>query len=281
MSEQDLAGRVIAITGATAGIGRVTAVELARRGAKLLLLNRNADKTQPLLEELEAVSGAGSAKFIQLDLASLASVRRAAEEVLTLDEPLHVLINNAGIAALRGVTEDGFELAFGTNHLGHFLLTSLLLDRLKQSAPSRVVTVASRAHKRTQGIDFDALQQPSRTYSAFPEYAVSKLANVLFSAELARRTRGTGVTTYSLHPGVVASDIWRRIPGLFRPVVKLFMISNEEGARTSLHCATAQELEDESGLYYDECRPRRTSRAGSDEALAGELWERSEEWTRG
>ncbi len=279
MSEQDLSDRVIAITGATAGIGRVTALELARRGAKLLLLNRNAEKTQPLLDEIEAITGADRARFVQLDLASLDSVRHAAREILAVDEPLHVLINNAGIAALRGATEDGFELAFGTNHLGHFLLTSLLLDRLKQSAPSRVVTVASRAHKRVKGIDFDAVRQPSRNYTAFPEYAVSKLANVLFSAELARHTRDTGVTTYALHPGVVASDIWRRVPGVFRPIVKLFMISNEEGAQTTLHCATAPEIEKESGLFYDECRPKRTSRAGSDEELAQELWQRSEVWT--
>lgn len=280
MSDRDLNGRTLAITGATAGIGRVTALELARRGAKLLLLNRSADRTAAVLSGIEDAVGANRARFIALDLASLDSVRDAANQVLALDEPLHGLINNAGIASIRGATKEGFELAFGTNHLGHFLLTSLLLERLTASAPSRVVTVASRAHTRTRGIDFDALKRSTKTYTGYPEYAVSKLANVLFSAELGRRTRGTGVTTYSLHPGVVASEIWRRIPGLFQPIVKMFMISNEDGAKTTLHCATAPELESETGLYYDECRPHRTSRAGRDDALAAELWKRSEAWTR-
>ncbi|MEZ4219466.1 MAG: SDR family oxidoreductase [Polyangiaceae bacterium] len=273
--------KVVAITGASSGIGRVTALELARAGARVLLLNRSRERTQPVLDAIAAEVGEGRAEMVPLDLGSLDSVREAARTLLARDEPLHVLINNAGLAGQRGETKDGFELAFGTNHLGHFLLTQLLLERLKQSAPARVVTVASRAHLRVKGIDFDAVRGRTRSVSGYPEYSVSKLANVLFSAELGRRMAGTGVRSYSLHPGVVASDIWRRIPGFARPLVKLFMISNEEGARTSLYCATAPELADQTSHYYDECKEQKPSRAARDEALARELWERSEGWTQG
>jgi retinol dehydrogenase 12 len=271
-------GRVCVVTGSSAGIGRVTAVELARRGATVILANRNEEKTAPVLEEIARQAGAGRAEFVKLDLASLASVREAAERILGRGGPLHVLVNNAGIAGIRGQTEDGFELAFGTNHLGHFLLTQLLREKLVASAPSRVVTVASKAHFRARGIDLDSVRGPTRSATGWVEYGVSKLANVLFSAELGRQLAGTRVTTYSLHPGVVASELWRAVPGIFRPVLKLFMISNEQGAQTTLHCATAPELAAETGLYYDECRARNPSRVARDVELQQELWRRSEEW---
>jgi NAD(P)-dependent dehydrogenase (short-subunit alcohol dehydrogenase family) len=266
------------ITGASSGIGRVTALELARQGAQVVLANRNEAKTKPLLDEIAAIAGAQPARFVTLDLASLASVRAAAAQLLADRDPIHVLVNNAGVAGIRGETTEGFELAFGTNHLGHFLLTELLRQRLIASAPARVVTVASRAHFRAARLDLDAARGRTRTTTGFPEYCESKLANVLFSAELARRLQGTGVTTYSLHPGVVASDLWRPVPRLFQPIIKLFMVSNEEGARTQLHCATAPELASETGLYYDSCRARNPSRLGADAELAQELWRRSEEW---
>jgi NAD(P)-dependent dehydrogenase (short-subunit alcohol dehydrogenase family) len=266
-------GKVCVITGASSGIGRVTAVELVRRGARVVLANRSREKTEPLLAELGE-----SAEFVELDLASLASVRQAAASLLERDRPIHVLINNAGVAGIRGQTADGFELAFGTNHLGHFLLTELLRERLVASAPARIVNVASKAHFRASGLDLESVRGPTRTATGFPEYCASKLANVLFSAELGRRLAGTGVTTYSLHPGVVASDLWRPVPRLFQPLIKLFMISNEDGARTQIHCATAPELANETGLYYDECRARKPSRWGSDDALAAELWQKSEAW---
>ena len=192
--------------------------------------------------------------------------------------PLHLLVNNAGLAGTRGITASGFELAFGVNHMGHFLLTQLLLERLRASAPARIVTVASRAHTRTDGVDWDALRRPTRTRTAIHEYAVSKLANVWFSAELARRLEGSGVTTYALHPGVVASDVWRSVPWPFRSLIKLRMLSTDEGAKTSLYCATAPECAGESGLYYDKCRVRTPSALGHDSALAQELWRRSEAW---
>jgi len=169
---------------------------------------------------------------------------------------------------------------FGVNHLGHFALTNALLGRLTASAPSRVVTVSSDAHYSAPGIDFEALRRPARGITGMREYAVSKLGNVLFSAELARRTAGTGVTTYALHPGVVASDIWRRVPWPVRPLVTRRLLSVTEGARTSLYCATsdAPEVAQASGQFYDRCAPRAASAVATPE-LARVLWERSEKWT--
>ena len=277
MSERDQEGRVHIITGANTGIGRATAEALVRRGARVVLANRSEEKTRPVLDALAREGAADRVDFVQLDLADLASVRRAGAE-LAARGPIHVLVNNAGLAGARGVTADGFETTFGVNHLGHFLLTHLLLDTLRASAPARIVNVSSHSHYRARTIDFDALRRPTASYTGIPEYEVSKLANVLFTAELARRLEGTGVTAYAVHPGVIASDIWKRIPAPFRWLAKRFMKSNEEGARTSLHCATAPELAGESGLYYAESRPKRPSKVAQDAVLAAELWRRSEEW---
>lgn len=232
-----------------------------------------------MIDELRA-EGNEDVHYLPLDLGDLASVRACAKRFLETGHPLHVLINNAGLAGQPGLTKDGFEQTFGVNHLGHFLLTELLLERLKESAPSRIVNVASRAHLRCRGIDFDALTKPTRTFTGLREYGVSKLANVLHAKELARRLEGTGVTTYAVHPGVVASDVWRAIPWPFREIAKAFMRTNEEGAATSVYCATAPELANASGRYYADCRESRVNPLADDEALAKELWRRSEEWTR-
>ncbi len=274
----DISGRVALVTGANTGIGLVTARELARRGAHVFLACRSASRAQAALNAIRAASGNQKVEALALDLGDFASVRQCANAFLARGLPLHLLVNNAGLAGSRGFTASGFELAFGVNHMGHFLLTQLLLERLKASAPARIVTVASRAHTRTDGIDWNALRQPTRTRTAIHEYAVSKLANVWFSAELGRRLAGSGVTTYALHPGVVASDVWRSVPWPFRSLIKLRMISTEEGAKTSLYCATAPQCAGESGLYYDKCRVRPASSLGQDTALARELWQRSEAW---
>ena len=273
-----LSGHVALVTGANTGIGLVTARELARRGAHVFIACRSAARAQPALDAIRAASGNPQVEALALDLGDFASVRQCASTFLALGLPLHLLVNNAGLAGSRGFTASGFELAFGVNHMGHFLLTQLLLERLRASAPARIVTVASRAHTRTDGIDWDALRQPTRTRTAIHEYAVSKLANVWFSAELGRRMAGSGVTTYALHPGVVASDVWRSVPWPFRSLIKLRMISTEEGAKTSLYCATAPECAGETGLYYDKCRVRPASTLGQDSTLAQELWRRSEAW---
>ena len=276
-----LQGQVALITGANTGIGRVTASALARLGARVFIATRSADKTQPVLDEIR--SAGGHAEWLALDLGELASVRACAAAFLAKNLPLHLLVNNAGLASARGLTASGFELAFGTNHVGPFLLTQLLTDKLRQSVSDaagtvRVVTVASRMHTRVKGIDWAVLRQSTPTRLGLPEYGVSKLANVLFSAELGRRLAGTGVHSYALHPGVVASDLWRSLGWPLRPLVKAFMLTPEQGAATTLHCATSAAVAGQTGLYYDKCQPTRTSRAGADVALAAELWRRSEEW---
>jgi retinol dehydrogenase-12 len=275
----DLQGRTFVVTGANSGIGRTATQALAARGARVLMLCRSVDKSVPVVEAIKAATGNGAVELIPVDLADLASVRDCARGLLARDLPIHGLINNAGLAGLRGVTKQGFEVGFGTNHLGHFLLTTLLLDRLKASAPARVVTVSSEAHYRPKRWEWEPLQQPTKTRTAFHEYGVSKLANVLFTRELARRTEGTGITTYALHPGVVATDVWRRIPRPISTIAKLFMRSSEDGAKTTLYCATAPELATVSGRYYDNERERTPGKLALDDGLARELWEKSEQWT--
>ena len=268
------------MTGANTGIGRVTALELAQQGAHVFAACRSAERAQSVLDEIRSVPGSGAVEFLQLDLSDLESVRLCAKAFLARDLPLHLLINNAGLAGARGMTKQGFELAFGVNHLGHFLLTQLLLDRIKASAPARIVTVASKAHYRAAGIDWEAVRARTQTAAGLREYCVSKLANVLFSAELGRRLAGSGVSSYSLHPGVVGTDVWRSVPWLFRSIVKLVMLSPERGAQTTLHCATSPGLAAETGLYYDECRTKTPSKVARDTNLATELWHRSEDWLR-
>jgi retinol dehydrogenase 12 len=277
-TDKPLDGRIALITGANTGIGRVTARELARRGARVFVATRSEDRARGVLDDIRTAGGEG--RWLALDLGDLDSVRRCAQAFLALDAPLHLLINNAGLAAQRGLTRSGFELAFGTNHVGHFLLTQLLTERLRQSAPARVVTVASRAHYRAKGIDWEAVRRPTAHRFALPEYCVSKLANVLFSAELARRLAGSGVSTYALHPGVVASDIWRPFPRPLRWLVTRRMLTTEQGALTTLHCATADAVSNETGLYYDDCRARTPSALARDAGLALDLWRRSEQWVQ-
>lgn len=276
----DLSGKTYVITGANTGIGKITARELARRGAHVIFACRSADKTLPVIDEIKRETGNQQLEFVALDLSDLASVRRCAEELLARNIPIHGLINNAGLAGSRGTTKDGFELTFGTNHLGHYLFTRLLLDRIKQSGPARIINVASASHYQARKIDWGALREKTKSRTGLPEYAVSKLSNVLFTKELARRLEGTGVTTYALHPGVVATDVWRRVPGPVRWVMKKFMVTPEQGAQTSIRCATAPELAGETGRYYDrDGREKRPSKLADDAALARELWTKSAEWT--
>ena len=274
MTARDLEGRVVAITGANIGIGRAVAASLAARGARLRLLCRSLDKALPVVDELRAHGD--DIVAIACDLGQLSSVRIAAAELLARDEPLHILINNAGIGGQRGATADGFELHFGVNHLGHFLLTTLLLDRLRASAPARIVHVASGSHYKARGIDWTVLRQATASISGMPEYSVSKLANVLFTAELARRLDGSGVTTYAVNPGRVASNIWQRIPYPIRALFKLTMKSTEQGAYSTTRAATDL---DGTGCYYDmRAIEQPPSVPARDAALAAELWTRSAAW---
>jgi retinol dehydrogenase 12 len=264
------------ITGANTGIGLATARALARTdGARLYLACRSREKGEAAVAAIKEETSAKDVFLLDrdLDLASLDSVRSCAAAFLALDEPLHVLINNAGIGGGRGTTRDGFESHFGINHLGHFALTLALLERM--DAGSRIVNVSSDAHYNAKGIDWDALRRPTPGITGMGAYAVSKLCNVLFTQELARRFPST--RSYALHPGVVASDIWRRVPWPIRPLIKMRMIPNDRGALTSVYCATSPEVAGQTGLFYDKCEVRAPSPVATPE-LGRDLWERSQGW---
>lgn len=279
----DLAGKNFIITGANSGIGKVTATELARRGARVILACRSLERARPVVDAIKQDTGNDAVEVVELDLGDPASVRRCAEELLARDLPIHGLVNNAGITAgarsQREVTKEGFEPSFATNHLGHYLLTRLLLDRIRQTPGARIVNVSSHSHYMARKLDWDALRKRSGI-TGLREYAVSKLANVLFTKELARRLEGSGVTVYALNPGQVATNIWHRLPRPVRWWMERGMLTPEQGAFSTLHCATAPELADKTGLYYDEKgREKHPSRLAQDPELARTLWTKSAEWT--
>jgi retinol dehydrogenase-12 len=274
----DLAGRTALITGGNTGIGRATAMELARRGARVYVASRSQPKGEEAAAAIKSATGNNSVEVLPLDLADLASVRTCAARFIDLGQPLHILINNAGFSGRRGITRDGFELAFGVNYLGHFALTHALLACLEASAPARVVSLAGGAHRSAKGIDFDAVRRPTRSLLGQREYAVSKLCMVLFSQELARRETDRGVAAYAVHPGVVASDIWRGLPPPVRKLVTMRMSPPEQGARTSVYCATSPDVADDSGGYFEDCGKREPSKVATED-LGRALWERSEVWT--
>jgi retinol dehydrogenase-12 len=276
----DLANKLFIVTGATTGIGKITARELARGGARVLLACRSEAKTQAVIAELQREVPGAKLEYIHLDLSDLASVRTCAEAIVARGEPIHGLINNAGMAGAKGLTKDGFELTFGTNHLGPYLFTRMLLDRIKQAGHARIVNVASASHYQAKAIDWDAQRKPTRSATGLSEYAVSKLANVLFAKELARKLLGSDVTTYALHPGVVATDVWRKVPAPIRWLMKKFMITPEDGAVASLRCATEPALASQTGRYYDVGgKEKEPSKLANDAALAHTLWTKSAEWT--
>jgi retinol dehydrogenase 12 len=275
---RDLEGRTFLVTGANSGIGQVTAGVLAGRGADVFVACRSREIAEATEAALRAQADGTTVSIhaLAIDLADLDSVRAAAAAFVAHRRPLHGLVNNAGVAATKLVTRQHLEMSFGVNHLGHFLLTRLLEGPLRAGAPARVVNVASEAHRQAAGIDFAALRAPGRSMTGVPEYAVSKLCNILFTRELARRWAGSGVTTYAVHPGVVATRIWRRVPQPLRWLGTRFMLSPEEGARASIRCATAPELGTTSGRYYIREREADPSRIAQDDALASRLWEESE-----
>ncbi len=274
----ELAGKNFIVTGGNSGIGMVAARDLAQRGGRVIIASRSADKTMPVIDDIKRATGNDRVEFAKLDLSDLDSVRACSEALLAKGITFDVLINNAGFASglrgARGLTKQGFELTFGTNHLGHYLLTRQLLDRIT----GRVVNVASGSHYQTRTWDWERLRKPTASFAGLGDYAVSKLANVLFTAELAKRWSGK---TYSLHPGTVATNVWRGQPRPMQWVMKkaLRMITPEEGAVAMLKCATDPALANETGQYYNQRGERRTpSKLARDEDLARELWVRSAEW---
>jgi len=264
------------ITGTNTGIGRATAEALAAEGGRVILAARSHEKTMPVVHELRARFPNTEVEFLLIDLADLHSVQTAATTVMGSGRPLDVLINNAGLAGAEGTTTDGFDKTVGTNHVGPFALTEMLLPLLTAAPQGRIVNVSSEAHRSAKGIPFDTLRTPGDRRDSFRMYGVSKLANVLYAKELARRLAGTHVTTYALHPGVVKSDIWRALPSWIGGIIKLFMITNEKGAQTSVYCATASELSTVSGRYYDKSREKEPAPPANDEALARELYDWSD-----
>jgi NAD(P)-dependent dehydrogenase (short-subunit alcohol dehydrogenase family) len=279
----DIRDRVCIVTGGNAGLGRATATELARRGAQVFLAGRSRERNESAVAEIKVATGNPRVDWLALDLASLESVHACADSFLAKGLPLHILINNAGRSGCGGLTDDGFELVFGTNHIGHFLLTIRLINRMLESAPGRIVNVTSLSHRKLKSVDWSIANRPTPTTFTWPHptYPVSKLANILFTKELARRLAGTGITTYAAHPGVVATDIWRVVPPRLQPVLKLLkpmMATSEQGARTQIRCAVAPELAKETGLFYSNEELRTPSALGQDAALAAELWRLSEGW---
>lgn len=277
----DMNGRTCMITGATSGIGRETAMALARMGATLVLVCRDARRGEETAAEIAARTGNRKASVMLADLASQGAIRKLAADYLASGRPLHVLINNAGLVELkRTLTVDGLEETFAVNHLAYFLLANLLLERLRQSAPARIVNVASDAH-RFGRLDLDDLQS-AKSYRAMRVYGGSKLANILFTVELARRIEGTGVTANCLHPGAVATRLGHNNGTFARVVTRLlapFFRSSESGAATSVYLASSPAVEGVSGKYFVDCRERRPSAAARDRATAERLWRLSAELT--
>src|SRR5512140_3630369 len=268
-------GKICLITGGTNGIGQNTAQVLAKMGATVVIVGRNAPKTAQVVEEIRAASGNKNVDSLLADLSSQQDVRRLADEFKSRYPHLHVLLNNAGgTFTSRQLSVDGIEMTFALNHLAYFLLTNLLLNTLKASAPARIVNVSSHTHERTR-IHFDDLESRS-AYNGRQVYAHSKLAIVLFTYELARRLEGTGVTANTLTPGVVATNFPKnsgRLIGLAVHLLRFALLSPEEGAQTSIYLATSPEVEGVSGKYFAKCKAVPSSPASYDTAAAQRLWQ--------
>ena len=266
-------GKTVVITGASTGIGRAAALELSRLGARMVLVCRDRAKGSAAADAIRAAGG--RAELVLADLSVQADIRRAAAELLALAPRIDVLINNAGaIFQTRTLCADGHELTFATNHLSYFLLTNLLLGRLKESAPARIVNVASVAHRRAKAIDFDDLRA-EQGYDGWERYGMSKLANILFTRELARRLTGTAVTANSVHPGVVATGFGANSTGLLRLLVKAarpFLLTPEEGADTVVYLASSPEASAWTGKYFAKRAESKLTKAAQDDAAARRLW---------
>ncbi|KAG5677012.1 hypothetical protein PVAND_006800 [Polypedilum vanderplanki] len=271
--------KVVIITGANTGIGKATAIDLAKRGGKVYIACRDEKRGEDALKEIKRESGSDNVHFIQLDLGSTESIREFSQKFHEKEEKLHILINNAGIfAPPQKKTKDGFEITIGVNHLGHFLLTHLLLDLLKNSAPSRIINVSSGAHKMVP-IEKDDFMQTARQ-SNMNAYAKSKLANVMFSQELVKKLKHFSVSVNSLHPGVVHTEITRSWPLwdfilniIFRP----FLRTPVEGAQTQIRLAVDPALENVTGKYFENCKQAKVSKFALDHDIAEWLYKKSYE----
>jgi NAD(P)-dependent dehydrogenase (short-subunit alcohol dehydrogenase family) len=276
-----MSNHVCLITGATDGIGKEAACALAQQGARLLIQGRDPDKGARAVAELKSRSGNAAIEFLQCDFSSLTDVRRLAAAVMERTTQIDILINNAGgIFAKRALSQDGYELTFAVNHLAPFLLTKLLLNTLRSSAPARIVTTSSVAHRGAK-LNFDDLQAAGK-YSPMSAYGSSKLANILFTRALAKRLEGTTVTANCLHPGLVRTNIARDMPAIGRVLFNLlakFARSPEQGAQTIVYLASSPQVQGASGGYYVDRKLMPISPAAQDDAAAERLWQVSEQLT--
>ena len=280
-SAQPMRDKICLVTGATSGIGQVTARALAEQGAQVIIVGRNQAKCSATVNRIQQQTGNHAVEYLLADLSSQSAVRQLALEFKNRYQQLHIVVNNAGAVFFqRQVTVDGIEMTFGLNHLSCFLLTHLLLDVIQASAPARIVNVASRAHERAR-INFEDLQG-TKGYNAMQAYGQSKLGNVLFTYEMARRLAGTRVTANALHPGVVATGFAANNGSLVRLGLRLFHLFNispEQGAQTSIYLATSPEVEGITGKYFVDRQAVPSSPLSYDTAVAGRLWQVSAEMT--
>jgi retinol dehydrogenase 12 len=277
-SNGTMQGKVCLITGANSGIGKAAATELARHGATVVAACRNAEKGQATVAEIRKKTQSGTVDFLAADVSSQDAVLKLASDFRARYPALHVLINNAGLVSRkRLMSVDGIEMTFAVNHLAYFLLTNQLLDLLKASAPSRVVIVSSEAH-RSAHIDFDDLQL-QKNYGGFSAYAKTKLCNLLMNQELARRLEGTQVTTNALHPGVVATSIFREAPGWMRIPIMALAKGPEKGCKTMVYLSESNEVKDTTGKYFINNKEKAPAPAALDVQSAQRLWQISSELT--
>ncbi|MEK6406857.1 MAG: SDR family oxidoreductase [Acidobacteriota bacterium] len=273
-----MSSKICVVSGANAGIGKETALGLAKLGATVVMVCRDRERGEAAQHEIKQKSGNDRVELMICDFSSQNSIRQFASDFKQRYDQLDVLVNNAGVVLHeRSMTEDGLESTFAINHLGYFLLSNLLLDVLRKSAPSRIVNVASTAHKYGK-LDINAWPA-GRDYSAFRAYANSKLANVLFTYELARRLQGTGLSANCLHPGGVGTNLFRGLPGFVQALIKLVTIGPERGARTSIYLASSSEVEGVTGKYFARRRQQKSSEASHNQEAARRLWELSKELT--
>ena len=275
-----LTGKNIIITGANSGIGKVTALKLAEYGAKVFLACRSYDRTYSLISTISKKYGPDKVVWLPIDLNSLDSVKNCADSFLRLNVNLHCLINNAGVAGVRGLTEDGFEKNFGVNFLGHFLLTKLLLKKLDSADSAKIINVSSKVHKKIKNFSWDRVTKKTSSLTGIDEYAFSKLANILFTSILSQKLEKTKISTFSIHPGLVDTEIWRSLPFFLKPLLKLKgMLTAEEGAKTTLHCVLNATFTD-NGRYFSNQKITLPSKVAQDKVLAEELWKLSIDWTK-
>lgn len=273
----DIQGKICLITGATSGIGKETAKVFAAKGAIVVLPIRDSLKGDILKDEILEQTPDAKIELMHCNLASFDSIRSFVKEFKSKYDKLHLLINNAGIwETKRNLSEDGVEMNFAVNYLAPFLLTHLLLDTIKMSAPARIINVSSEAHRNGK-INFTDLES-GKSFSSFKSYSQSKLANILFTKKLSQQLKDTGVTVNCLHPGVVSTGLFEKMPGLFTTVMKPFMLTPTKGAETSIYLATSPEVEKITGEYFVKKKPKKPATVALRQDVANKLWEVSEKY---